>query len=75
MVTTTSAKERGLQLINVYAPLEDKNDLVTDEFYNNLESLCDSMPSGNVMMCDFDAKVEKSWSNVKLLPEIVSTII
>ena len=54
----------NLWLINAHAPTEVKEDAIKDEFYNDLETLFDSLPSNDVklLLGDFNAKVgNESW--------------
>ncbi|KAL4153361.1 hypothetical protein QTP88_001194 [Uroleucon formosanum] len=46
-------------LINGYAPTEDKEDEVKDIFYENLDNVCDRIPTNKVkiLLGDFNAKI------------------
>lgn len=46
-------------LINGYAPTEDKEDEVKDIFYENLDNVCDRIPTNKVkiLLEDFNAKI------------------
>jgi hypothetical protein len=49
-----------LSIINAYAPTKDKEELVKDEFYQNLEQAYDAAPSNDIKMVigDLKAKLE-----------------
>lgn len=51
----------NISMINVYAPTEDKDDNLKDEFYNKLERVLDALPSNDVkiILGDLNAKVGK----------------
>jgi hypothetical protein len=48
-----------LSIINACAPTEDKEELVKDEFYQNLEKAYDAAPSNDIKMAigDLNAKI------------------
>jgi hypothetical protein len=45
--------------MNVHAPIEDKNDVIKDSFYKELDQVFDQFPRYhmNILMGDFNAKV------------------
>jgi exonuclease III len=49
----------NLSIINAYAPTEDKEELVKDEFYQNLEKAYDAAPSNDIKMVigDVNARI------------------
>jgi hydroxypyruvate isomerase len=51
-------------LINGYAPTEDKEDEVKDIFYENLDNVCDRIPTNKVkiLLGDFNAKIGQGSS-------------
>lgn len=51
----------NMSLVNCYAPTEDSNDNEKEAFYNELESLCDTIPKRDMLIIlgDFNAKIGK----------------
>jgi exonuclease III len=51
----------NLSIINAYAPTEDKDELIKDQFYYKLEQACETMPSSDVQIIvgDLNAQVGK----------------
>jgi hypothetical protein len=50
-----------LTFVNVYAPTEDTEDEIVDEFYETLQSVCDELPKYDAVITlgDFKAKLGK----------------
>jgi hypothetical protein len=50
---------RGIVVLNVYAPTEDKSDDTKDSFYEELERACDQFLKyyTKILLRDFSAKV------------------
>lgn len=54
-------KLHNIIFVNVYAPTEDTEDEIVDEFYETLQSVCDELPKHNAVITlgDFNAKLGK----------------
>jgi exonuclease III len=54
-------KFHNITFVNVYAPTEDTEDEIVDEFYETLQSVCDELPKHDAIMTlgDFSAKLGK----------------
>ncbi|KAE9537018.1 hypothetical protein AGLY_006825 [Aphis glycines] len=54
-----NCKWYNLVIINGYAPTEDKNEAIKNEFYERLDTVCDLLPNSKVkiLLCDFNAKI------------------
>lgn len=53
------SKWYNLVIINGYAPTEDKNEDIKNEFYERLDTVCDQLPNSNVkiLLGDFNTKI------------------
>jgi exonuclease III len=51
----------NITFVNVYAPTEDTEDEIVDEFYVTLQSVCDELPKHDAIITlgDFNAKLGK----------------
>jgi exonuclease III len=54
-------KFHNITFVNVYAPTEDTEDEIVDEFYEALQSVCDEIPKRDAIITlgDFNAKLGK----------------
>jgi exonuclease III len=54
-------KFHNITFINVYAPTDDTEDEITDEFYATLQLVCDELPKYDAVITlgDFNAKLGK----------------
>lgn len=54
-------KPNNLSIVNAYAPTEESNEEEKDRFYEELESLCETIPKHDTMVLlgDFNAKIGK----------------
>jgi exonuclease III len=52
-------KRYNLVIINGYAPIEDKNEDIKNEFYEKLDTICDLLPNNKVkiILGDYNAKI------------------
>jgi len=62
-------KFHNFTFVNVYAPTEDTEDEIVDEFYEKLQSVCDEIPKHDAIITlgDFIAKIGKE----KLYKDII----
>ena len=54
-------KFHNITFVNAYAPTEDTEDEIVDEFYETLQSVCDELPKYDAIITlgDFNAKLGK----------------
>ena len=54
-------KLHNITFVNVYAPTDDTEDEIVDEFYETLQSVCDELPKHDdvITLGDFNAKLGK----------------
>lgn len=51
----------NILIINCYAPTDDKNEEIKNAFYEELDRICDALPTGKpkIILSDFNAKIGK----------------
>jgi exonuclease III len=63
-----SGKFYNITIINAYAPTEDKDEALKEQFYEDLQKLQDKVPRNDLLViaCDFNAKVgrERAYRGV-----------
>lgn len=63
-VLRTRGRWFNILIINLYAPTEEKDKEIKDDFYNQLKFDCDRIQKPDIViaMCDFNVKIEEKPS-------------
>jgi exonuclease III len=61
MYSTNRSKFHYITFVNAYAPTEDTEDEIVDEFCETLQSVCDELPEHDdlIILGDFNDKLGK----------------